>query len=142
MITIPFIKLPRFFIAKKLREKIKDIKSPEASSEIKNTIENSYSNRERDTLDQHKLPVADETINHIKELIEIVRAVNLLLSEKSACYRFNIRTVYNEYFIEMLFFDDYGNIIESKKRNITHEEFTALLKHIETGEGILFEDTV
>lgn len=144
MITIPFIKLPRFIAAGKMNRDSKHVHSINNTSAVK--VKEAGGKRGEDDKNQsagdHNQKNNEEVSKHVGELKETVKSVNLFLAEKNASYRFNIRMMFDEYFIEMIFLDEFDNVIESKKRNVTHEEFSRLLEHIETGEGVFFEDTV
>ncbi len=66
------------------------------------------------------------------------RAHDRLVQTKSP-YRFCVYQNDRETFIDIVLLDQNGKIKEIKKRNITHQEFLSLMRHIEKGEGLLID---
>ena len=83
----------------------------------------------------------DEAKDHFDSLKATAELVNVDLQKNNSPYRFYIYLESEEVFINLVRLDDAGKIIEVKKKNITHQEFSDWIRHIENGEG-LFIDSV
>ncbi len=81
----------------------------------------------------------DEAGKHFESLKDAVNQANGDLEKKKSPYRFYIYREFDETFINLVCLDGNGSIIEVKKKNITHQEFTELIKHIQKGEGLFFD---
>ncbi len=83
----------------------------------------------------------DEAGNHFQQLSKAADLANEILKREKSPYRFRVYQEGEEVFIDIVVVDDSGTIVEAKKTNITHEEFTICLNHIEQGNGLFFDIT-
>jgi hypothetical protein len=84
----------------------------------------------------------DEVAAHFQQLCEAAELANDVLVKNNSPYRFCIYQEGEEIFIDVVIVDEDGKIKETKKENITHEEFSTWLNHIEQGNGFFFDITV
>lgn len=80
----------------------------------------------------------EEAGKHFESLKDAVNQANEDLEKKKSPYRFYIYREFEETFINLVRLDGNGSIVEVKKKNITHQEITELIKHIQKGEGLFF----
>ncbi len=83
----------------------------------------------------------DEAGKHFDSLKDAADQANSELEKKKSSYRFYIYQEENDIFINLVRLDGDGNVAEVKKKNITHQEFAELIKHIQEGEGLFFDST-
>ncbi len=83
----------------------------------------------------------DEAGNHFQQLSKAAELAHDVLVKNNSPYRFCIYQEAEEIFIDIVIVDDDGKIKETKKKNITHEEFSTWLNHIEQGNGLFFDIT-
>ena len=83
----------------------------------------------------------DEAGNHFQQLSKAAELANDVLKKDKSPYRFSVYQEEEEVFIDIVIVDDEGTIKEAKKTNITHEEFSTWLNHIEQGNGLFFDIT-
>ncbi len=83
----------------------------------------------------------DEAGDHFQQLSKAADLANEILKRDKSPYRFRVYQEEEEVFIDIVIVDDDGTIKEAKKTNITHEEFTTWLNHIEQGNGLFFDIT-
>lgn len=89
----------------------------------------------------HKGKQEDEAAAHFESLKTAADLANSELEKKNLPYRFYIYREFDEIFVNLVLLDKNGNIVEVKKKNITHQEFADLIQNIQNGEG-LFYNTV
>jgi hypothetical protein len=82
---------------------------------------------------------ADEAGDHFESLKKSADLINADLERKNSHYRFYIFREYEDIFINLVRLDGTGEIVEIKKKNITHQEFNDLLRHLENGEGLIID---
>ena len=83
----------------------------------------------------------DEAGNHFQQLSKAAELAHDVLVRNNSPYRFRVYQEGEEIFIDIVIVDDDGKINETKKKNITHEEFSMWLNHIEQGNGFFFDIT-
>ncbi len=83
----------------------------------------------------------DEAGDHFQQLSNAAKLANDTLERDKSPYRFRVYQEGDDVFIDIVIVDDDGTIKEAKKTNITHEEFTTWLNHIEQGNGLFFDIT-
>ena len=83
----------------------------------------------------------DEAGDHFQQLSKAAELAHDVLEKNNSPYRFCVYQEGEEVFIDIVIVDDDGKILETKKTNITHEEFTTWLNHIEQGNGLFFDIT-
>ena len=83
----------------------------------------------------------EEAGNHFQQLSKAAELAHDVLEKSNSPYRFCVYQEGEEVFIDIVVVDDNGEIKETRKTNITHEEFTTWLNHIEQGNGLFFDIT-
>ncbi|KHE92880.1 MAG: hypothetical protein K8F52_17735 [Candidatus Scalindua rubra] len=91
--------------------------------------------------DQQEHKHKNEAGDHFQQLSNAAKLANDVLERDKSPYRFRIYQEGEEVFIDIVIVDDDLTIKETKKTNITHEEFTTWLNHIEQGNGLFFDIT-
>ncbi len=91
--------------------------------------------------DQQEHKHKDEAGGHFQQLSNAAKLANDTLERDKSPYRFRVYQDGEEVFIDIVIVDDDGKIKETKKKNITHDEFTTWLNHIEQGNGFFFDIT-
>ncbi len=91
--------------------------------------------------DQQEHKHKDEAGDHFQQLSNAAKLANDALERDKSPYRFRVYQEGEEVFIDIVIVDDDLTIKETKKTNITHEEFTTWLNHIEQGNGLFFDIT-
>jgi hypothetical protein len=81
----------------------------------------------------------DEAGGHMEILKNAADMANKEFEEKKIPYRFYIFQELDETYVNLVRLDAEGNVVEARKKNITHEEFTELINHIQKGEGLFFD---
>jgi hypothetical protein len=81
----------------------------------------------------------DEAGDHFLQLSKAAKLANDTLERDKSPYRFRVYQEGKEVFIDIVIVDGSLTIQETKKTNITHEEFTTWLNHIEQGNGLFFD---
>jgi hypothetical protein len=81
----------------------------------------------------------DEAGDHFESLKKSADLINADLERKNSHYRFYIFREYEDIFINLVRLDGMGEIVEIKKKNITHQEFNDLIRHLENGEGLIID---
>jgi len=84
----------------------------------------------------------DEAKEHFDELSQVAEQVHELLLSKNLPYRFCIYKEDNEIFFDLVVIDDKGTPQKTVKKNITHQEFSELIKNIENLDGLFMDFTV
>lgn len=84
----------------------------------------------------------DEAKDHFNELAETAERIHKILADKNCPYRFCVYREQNEIFIDLVILNEKGAIDKTIKKNITHQEFSDIIKHIETLDGFLVDYTV
>lgn len=81
----------------------------------------------------------DEAGRHFQSLADAAELAHDTLEKNNSPYRFYVYQEEGEVFIDIVIIGEDGKIKETKKKNITHEEFSTWLNHIEQGEGLFFD---
>ncbi len=81
----------------------------------------------------------DEAREHFESLKASADLMNRELKLKKLPYRFYIYRERDDIFYNLVRLDDSGSIIEIKRKNITHQEFADLIRHLDKGEGLFYE---
>ncbi|HNW30358.1 MAG TPA: flagellar protein FlaG [Spirochaetota bacterium] len=95
--------------------------------------------KKRESGQGKKEETGDEAGKHFESLKDAADQANRELEKKRSPYRFYIYREFDETFINLVRLDGEGNVVEVKKKNITHQEFADLIKHIQEGEGLFFD---
>jgi hypothetical protein len=91
--------------------------------------------------DQQEHKHKDEAGDHFQQLSSAARLANDVLERDKSPYRFRVYKEGEDVFIDIVIVDKNGTIMEAKQKNITHEEFSTWLNHIEQGNGLFFDIT-
>ena len=83
----------------------------------------------------------DEAGDHFQQLSNAAKLANDTLERDKSPYRFRVYQEGEDVFIDIVIVDVTLTIKETKKANITNEEFTTWLNHIEHGNGLFFDIT-
>ncbi len=95
--------------------------------------------KKRESGQGKKDETGDEAGKHFESLKDAADQANRDLEKKRSPYRFYIYREFDETFINLVRLDGEGNVVEVKKKNITHQELADLIKHIHEGEGLFFD---
>ncbi len=83
----------------------------------------------------------EEAGDHFQDLAKAAELAHDTLEKNNSPYRFIVYQKEGEVFIDIVIIDEDGKIKETKKKNITHEDFSTWINHIEQGEGLFFDTT-
>ncbi len=83
----------------------------------------------------------DEAGDHFQQLSKAAEVAHDTLKKDNSPYRFRIYQEGEEVFIDIVIVDEEGTVKETKKTNITHDDFITCLNHIEQGNGLFFDIT-
>ena len=81
----------------------------------------------------------EEAKDHFQELARAAETAHVTLVENRSPYRFCVYRQGDDVFIDIVLLNKQGKIIETIKKNITHEEFHKILQEINTKEGLFFD---
>ena len=84
----------------------------------------------------------DEAKEHFEELAQIAEQMHEEFLNKNLPYRFCIYKENNEIFFDLVVIDSKGTPQKTVKKNITHQEFSELIKNIENLDGLFMDFTV
>ncbi len=139
MKLFPLIKVIKENYSKnKKKTYIKKVNESDRAEFMNNSI-NLNINNDTENFNKKKYYKEDEAINHFIELERVADLVNEDLEKNRHPFRFRIYKNENQVFIDLVRLDKENKIVEIRKKNITHEEFKDLIKHIELTEGLFFE---
>jgi len=88
---------------------------------------------------QGRMDSEDEAKDHFDAIAKSAERAHLLLEEKKSPYRFCVYRDNNEIFIDLVVLDNKGLVKNTIKRNITHREFSEILKNIEKLDGLVLD---
>lgn len=83
----------------------------------------------------------EENSRHFKELILAVDDLHKILLKKKSPYRFCIYLEKGEVMIDIQILDSSGKPVKTLKKDITHGDFVKWFEDLESGTGILFDNT-
>ena len=91
---------------------------------------------------EHGIPQdAAEVKDNFPKLAKVTEETNRQLIESKSPYRFCIFRKNNQVWIDLVVLDENGDIIDTVKRNITHEDFNRVLKDVRLTEGLFYDET-
>lgn len=82
----------------------------------------------------------EEAKDHFEELAKAAEASNAILVRTHSPYRFCVYRKGGEIFIDLATLNKEGKIGALRMANITHEDFTKWLRHIEEREGLFLDE--
>lgn len=77
--------------------------------------------------------------DHFEDLTQSAERIHKILKEKKSPYRFCIYRDDEDIFIDLVILDANGKIQKTIKKDITHQEFSKIILHIETLDGVLVD---
>ncbi|MBL8026843.1 MAG: hypothetical protein JNL74_10560 [Fibrobacteres bacterium] len=86
-------------------------------------------------------PPKEEAVAHFDELARAAERAHKILELTNSPYRFCIYRDGEEVFIDVVMLKPEGGASLVKKKNITHEEFLKLLRHVAEREGLFLDET-
>lgn len=81
----------------------------------------------------------DEAKDHFTELTRSADQVHEILLKKNSPYRFCIYREKQEIFIDLVILNADGDIDSTIKKNITHQEFSEIIRNIEMLDGLIID---
>jgi len=90
---------------------------------------------------KHEPPPKSETVDRFDELARAAEQSNAILVRNHSSYRFCIYRKGAEIFIDIVTLDKNGKIGAVQMHNITHEDFSKWMHHVEEREGLFLDQT-
>ncbi|OGJ86461.1 MAG: hypothetical protein A2268_01455 [Candidatus Raymondbacteria bacterium RifOxyA12_full_50_37] len=90
----------------------------------------------------HEQERKDENKDHFEQLAKETEIYNEQLISKKSPFRFCIYRKEEQVLIDLVILDSNGKIRKLVQKDITHQDFKKWIRHIEEGEGLLFDGTV
>ena len=87
---------------------------------------------------RHKDP-EDEVKDHFEDLSQAAERINKILQKKKSLNRFCIYRNNKDIFIDLVILDENNKITKTIRKNITHQEFSETIKHIEELDGFIVD---
>jgi len=81
----------------------------------------------------------EEAGRHFQELAETAEQAHAVLSRNRSPYRFCVYQQNQETFIDVVIVDAEGNIQETYRRNITHDEFQSWITSLAEESGLIID---
>jgi len=88
---------------------------------------------------EQRSPLKKEVREYVPTISKAVESSNDILIKKGLPYRFKVYLENNEVFIDMVVLDQQGKIVETKRRNVSHQDFDRLIEDISNIEGLFFD---
>jgi len=79
----------------------------------------------------------DEAKDHFQDLTKAAEQINKLLEAKKSLNRFRVYREKDEIFIDLVILDENEKIVRTIRKNITHQEFSEIIKNIEQMDGFI-----
>jgi hypothetical protein len=92
-----------------------------------------------ESANRHRRPQKEEVLDHFAKIEKVAEYSNMVLEREKSPYRFKVYRENSEVFIDLIVRDRWGNIHETKKKRLTHEEFYKEIMDIEEREGLLID---
>ena len=115
-----------------------DIKPVDMSMAIDGLRQPEYDER-RKKRSRQKPRLKKEVRDHFQDLSDAAGISNNKLKLKGLPYRFHLYEDSNEVFIDLVVLDEQGQIVEEKRKNISHQDFSRIIEEIESNEGLFFD---
>jgi hypothetical protein len=90
---------------------------------------------------RHEPSLQSETVDRFDELARAAEQSNAILVRNHSPYRFCIYRKGAEIFIDIVTLDKDGKIGAIQMHNITHEDFSKWIRHVQEREGLFFDQT-
>lgn len=81
----------------------------------------------------------DEARNHFDDLAQTAERINKILEAKKSLNRFCIYRENGDIFFDLVILDESKNITKTIRKNITHQEFSDIIKNIEELDGFIVD---
>lgn len=96
--------------------------------------------RKRSPQKKRKHPAhEDEAKDHFNDLTNAAEQINKVLEAKKSPNRFCVYREKDEVFFDLVILDDNQKISQTIRKNITHQEFSELIKNIEQLDGFIVD---
>ena len=79
--------------------------------------------------------------DYFQELISLAEHAHKVLEEKKSPFRFQIYRENDEICIDIVILDESGSSNKAIKKKIPHQDFTNIIKNLETLDGIIIDYT-
>jgi hypothetical protein len=100
-----------------------------------------HGNEEKGKRQEHQPPLKKDAREYFHTLEKAAEGSNEYCAKKGLPYRFRVYLEDNDVFIDLVVLDTAGKIIEEKRKNISHEDFTRLIEDVTSIEGLFFDGT-
>jgi hypothetical protein len=80
-----------------------------------------------------------EAHNFFHTLFTAAEDSNEQLKKKGLPYRFHVHQEGEEVFIDVVILNTIGEIVETKRKNISHDDFELMIEDVSQIEGLLFD---
>ncbi len=101
----------------------------------------SHDQKKKEQHQQYRKNENDEAGDHFESLRTTVTLLNQEFLKKKTPYRFYLYKEFDNIYINLVRLGSDGSVAGVIRKNITHNEFSLLVRRIEEGEGLLFEMT-
>ncbi len=89
----------------------------------------------------HQPPPKKDAREYFHTLEKAAEKSNEYCAKKGLPYRFRVYLENNDVFIDVVVLDRDGNVIEEKRKNISHEDFARIIDDVTNIEGLFFDGT-
>jgi hypothetical protein len=96
-------------------------------------------NEEKGKRHGHEPPPKKDAREYFHTLEKAAEKSNDYCAKKGLPYRFRVYQKDNDVFIDILVLDKDGNVIQEKRKNISHEDFARLIDDVTNIEGLFFD---
>jgi hypothetical protein len=86
-------------------------------------------------------PPKKSTREYVPTLEKAVQTSNDYCAKKGLPYRFRVYVEKNDVFIDLLVLDSNGNVVEERRKNVSHEDFARVIEDVTNIEGLFFDGT-
>ncbi len=81
----------------------------------------------------------DEAVKYFEELSHSAERVNSILERKKSSYRFCIYKEKKDVYIDLVLLDKNRKVRETRRKKITHQEFSKIIETIEKLDGFIVD---
>ncbi|MCX8042564.1 MAG: flagellar protein FlaG [Desulfobacterota bacterium] len=82
---------------------------------------------------------AETAEGYVQEILTSIERAHALLAEKKSPFRFNVRREQEKVIIDIIMIDQGGGTATIIRKNITQQEFTDIIKNLETLDGMIID---
>ncbi len=140
MKLFPVIKLPKLFRSDKAdTERSNRVDTVEKASLQRIRVDSEEKNGAY-RKPAHNKNGRDKARDHLDSLRAAIDVNNEKMERRGIPVRFEIIERDEELYIKLVRLNSYGDVINVIRKDITHEEFPEIIREIEEGEGLLFNE--